>query len=436
MSAVVAIVGRPNVGKSTLFNRLIGEREAIVHDEFGVTRDRHYGRCEWNGRIFQVLDTGGYLPTDEDAFTAGVREQILLGIEEASAILFVVDCEMGIHSLDDMVADLLRRQRKPVLVVANKADNEARMLAASEFYSLGFDRVFPISSISGTGTGDMLDELVSSLPEPEEEPNEESEPRIAFIGRPNVGKSSLVNALLKTDRCIVTDVPGTTRDSIDTRIEFEGRPYVLVDTAGLRKRAKVKENIEFYSTVRTEKAIRECDVAVLLIDAARGFDDQDKKVLAIAERLNKGILIVVNKWDLVEDKETNTWKQYEEAIHGRIPSFRYVPLLSISAMTGQRVNRLMAVIDSILAERGKSIPTHEFTEFVSGMVKDRPMPFKRGRQLRIQYASQVKRNPPVFKFFMNQPEDLPANYRRFIENRIRERYGFMGVPITMVFRQK
>lgn len=436
MRAVAAIVGRPNVGKSTLFNRLIGQREAIVHDEFGVTRDRHYGRCEWNGRIFQVIDTGGYLPVDEDAFTAGVREQILLGIEEASVILFVVDCEMGVHALDDMVADLLRKQDKPVLVVANKADNEGRRLSSAEFYSLGSGEVFPISSISGTGTGELLDEVVRQLPEPEQEQDEVHEPRIAFIGRPNVGKSSLVNALLNTERCIVTDVPGTTRDSIDTRFEYEGRPYVLVDTAGLRKRAKVKENIEFYSTIRTERAIRECDVAVLLIDAVRGFDDQDKKVLAIAERLNKGMLMVVNKWDLVEDKETNTWKQYEEAIHGRIPSFHFVPLLSISAMTGQRVNRLMAVIDSILAERAKTIPTHEFTEFVSGMVKERPMPYKRGRQLKIQYASQVKRNPPVFKFFMNQPEDLPANYRRFIENRIRERYGFMGVPITMVFRQK
>lgn len=433
---VVAIVGRPNVGKSTLFNRLIGEREAIVHDEFGVTRDRHYGTCSWNGRDFQVVDTGGYLPDNEDAFTAGVREQILLGIAEASVILFIVDVEMGNHTLDDLVADLLRRQQKPVLLVVNKADNQDRMLLASEFYQMGFEFLYPISSISGIGTGDLLDKVVELLPDIEYVEDEYDVPRIAFIGRPNVGKSSLVNALLKTERCIVTDVAGTTRDSIDTPFEFEGEPYVLVDTAGLRKRAKVKENIEFYSTIRTEKAIRECDVAVLILDATRKFEDQDIRVLRLAEKFNKGIIILVNKWDLVEDKETQTWNLFEEMIYKRVPQFEYVPLLSLSAMTGQRVNKLMTVVKEIVEERKKTISTHDLTEYVMKFVGERPLPMKRGRQLKIQYVSQVKSNPPVFKFFMNQPQDLPPNYRRFIEHKLRERYGFQGIPLTMVFRQK
>jgi GTP-binding protein len=411
---VVAIVGRPNVGKSTLFNRLIGEREAIVHDEFGVTRDRHYGICHWNGRDFQVVDTGGYLPDNEDAFTAGVREQILLGIAEATVILFVVDVEMGVHALDDMVADLLRRQKKPVILVANKSDNQIRSLNASEFYQLGFEDLYAISSISGTGTGDLLDNIVELLPEELEEELEVETPRIAFIGRPNVGKSSMVNALLNTERCIVTDVAGTTRDSIDTPFEYEGSPYILVDTAGLRKRAKIKENIEFYSSIRTEKAIRECDVAVLILDATRTFDDQDMKVLRLAEKFNKGIVILVNKWDLVEDKETQTWKQFEEMIYKRIPQMDYIPILSVSATSGQRVNKLMGLVWEVVEERKKKFSTNELTE----------------------YVSQVKSNPPVFKFFMNHPEDLPPNYRRFIEGKIREKFGFKGVPITMIFRQK
>ena len=433
---VVAIVGRPNVGKSTFFNRLVGEREAIVHDEFGVTRDRHYGVCHWSGRDFQVVDTGGYLPDNEDAFTAGVREQILLGIAEATVILFVVDVEMGVHALDDMVADLLRRQKKPVILVANKSDNQIRSLNASEFYQLGFEDLYAISSISGTGTGDLLDRIVEYLPEELDEEEEVETPRIAFIGRPNVGKSSMVNALLKTERCIVTDVAGTTRDSIDTPFEYEGEPYILVDTAGLRKRAKIKENIEFYSSIRTEKAIRECDVAVLILDATRSFDDQDMKVLRLAEKFNKGIVILVNKWDLVEEKETQTWKQFEEMIYKRIPQMDYIPILSVSAASGQRVNKLMGLVKEVVEERKKKYSTNELTEYVMKFIGEKPLPMKRGRQLKIQYVSQVKSNPPVFKFFMNHPEDLPPNYRRFIEGKLRERLGFKGVPITMIFRQK
>ncbi|HBD42686.1 MAG TPA: ribosome biogenesis GTPase Der [Bacteroidetes bacterium] len=436
MRPVVAIVGRPNVGKSTFFNRMIGEREAIVHDEYGVTRDRHYGVCDWNGRTFTVIDTGGFLPDKDDEIATAVREQIQLGIQEAHVVLFLVDSVMGIQQLDDEVAKILRKSQKPVIVVSNKADNEERMLQANEFYGLGFGDLFAVSSISGLGTGDLLDRVVELLPPIDEEEEGDRLPRISFIGRPNVGKSSLVNALLKTDRCIVTDIPGTTRDSIDTQFSYEGEEYILVDTAGLRKKARVKENIEFYSTVRTEKAIRECDVAVLLIDATRGFEDQDKKVLNLAERFNKGMLIAVNKWDLIEDKETNTWKAFEQSIKQAMPQIDYVPCFSLSALTGQRVDKLMGHVIEVLEERKKQIPTKKFTEFISDVTKMRPLPMKRGRTLTIQYASQVKSNPPVFKFFMNQPQDLPANYRKFIVHQIREEYGFEGVPITMVFRQK
>lgn len=435
MKPTVAIVGRPNVGKSTLFNRLIGEREAIVHDESGVTRDRHYGESEWNGIQFQVIDTGGYLPDDQDVINTGVREQILLGVEEAHVILFVVDVTTGIDTLDDLVADLLRRRKKPVLLVVNKADNPQRILESSEFYRLGFGDLFPVSSLNGSGTGDLLDEVVKHLPVQEKSEKDDT-PKIAFIGRPNAGKSSLVNAFLKENRCIVTDVPGTTRDSIHSLLVMDDKRYILIDTAGLRKKAKVKENVEFYSTLRTERAVRECDVAVLLLDATRGFDDQDKKVLQLAVRFNKGIVLAINKWDLVEDKDTHTLRDFENTIRSEIPQLTYIPIVSISALTGQRIIRLMEVVDEVIRERGREIPTHELNDFIEAVSKERSLPMKRGRSLRIQYATQVKKAPPVFKFFMNHPEELPANYRRFLERRLRDRYSFSGVPITMVFRQK
>ncbi|MEX2584973.1 MAG: ribosome biogenesis GTPase Der [Balneolaceae bacterium] len=436
MNPVVSIVGRPNVGKSTFFNRLIGQRDAIVHDETGVTRDRHYGETVWNGRVFTVIDTGGYLPEDVDVIVKGVREQVFIAIEESDLILFVVDGKTGIHPLDEAVADVLRKSEKPVIVVANKADNERRVQDASEFYALGLEDLFPVSSISGAGTGDLLDRVVERLPDPPHEQQHSDIPKLAFVGRPNVGKSSMVNALLKSDRCIVTDVPGTTRDSINSFLEYKGKTYILVDTAGLRKQAKVKENIEFYSTVRTDRALRACDVAILLIDAMQGFDQQDKRILREAARFNKGIVLVLNKWDLVPDKETNLLKEFEEYIYTEVPTLRYIPIVSSSALTRQRVEKILDVSDIVLEERKKKIPTPVFNNELERILKERPLPVKRGRQLRIQYGLQVKSNPPVFKFFMNNPEDLPANYRRFLENRIRETYGFRGVPITMVFRQK
>ncbi|MEX0608326.1 MAG: ribosome biogenesis GTPase Der [Balneolaceae bacterium] len=435
MLPVVSIVGRPNVGKSTFFNRLIGRRKAIVHDEYGVTRDRHYGESFWNGVDFNVIDTGGYLPDEMDVIVVGVREQVFIALSESDVILFLVDVEAGVNSLDKAVAKLLREQDKPVIVVCNKADNEARRMNASEFYELGFDELFPVSAISGTGTGELLDRVVELLPDKEPEA-EHSAPKLAFVGRPNVGKSSLFNALLNDERAIVTDVAGTTRDSIDSNLNYNGQDYILVDTAGLRKRTKVKENIEFYSTVRTDKAIRECDVAILLIDSMRGFEDQDKRVLREAEKFNKGLIIVLNKWDLVPEKDTHTVREFEEYIHESVPQLDYVPIITISALNKQRVHKVIEMAQQVIDERAKEISTSALNDFINKMLNEKPLPMKRGRQLKITYATQVKNNPPVFKFFMNSPQDLPPNYRRFIENKIREHYGFAGVPITMIFRQK
>lgn len=435
MSATVSIVGRPNVGKSTLFNRLIGRRKAIVHDEYGVTRDRHYGESFWNGRNFSVIDTGGYLPDESDAITSGIREQVHLAIEESDLILFIVDTEMGIHPLDQAVSEVLRKQDKPVLLVVNKCDNEEKRMEAVEFYGLGFEELFPVSSISGTGTGDLLDKVVELLPDDNGE-EEDKFPKIAFVGRPNVGKSSLMNALLKSERCIVTDIPGTTRDAINSKLEYNGETYIIVDTAGLRKKAKVKENIEFYSTVRTDRSIKEADVVVVMLDAMQGFDEQDKRILREAENFNKGIIIVLNKWDSVPEKNTNLLKEFEEYIHGKVRTLDYIPIISISALTGLRIEKVLDYSKKVIEQRKKKISTPELNDTIQKILKERPLPVKRGRQLKIQYAVQVKSNPPVFKFFMNNPQELPPNYRRFLENKLREYYSFEGVPITMVFRQK
>jgi|AntRauTorcE11897_2_1112592.scaffolds.fasta_scaffold02880_3 GTP-binding protein len=436
MLPTVSIVGRPNVGKSTLFNRLIGERQAIVHDDYGVTRDRHYGESFWNGRDFNVIDTGGYLPDEAGVIVEGIREQVHIAIEESDVILFVVDIEHGVNTLDKSVANILRRVDKPVLIVVNKSDNEERALNAVEFYELGLEEIFPVSAISGTGTGELLDRVVELLPEESEDAEEDKNPKIAFVGRPNVGKSSLMNALLKNERCIVTDIPGTTRDSINDKLTYKDKEYTLIDTAGLRKRAKVKENIEFFSTVRTDRSIRDSDVVVLLLDAMRGFDAQDKRIIREAEKYNKGIVIALNKWDIVPDKDTNVLKEFETYIYDRIRTSNYIPIISISALNGTRIERVLDTADMVIQERKKKISTPDMNNFVQKILKERPLPMKRGRQLKIQYALLVKSNPPVFKFFMNNPQELPPNYRRFIENKIREEFGFTGVPITMVFRQK
>lgn len=435
MLPTVSIIGRPNVGKSTIFNRLIGQRKAIVHNEPGVTRDRHYGQSHWNGREFSVIDTGGYLPDDEGIMMAGVREQVHIAIDESDLVLFVVDVEAGITALDKAIAQMLRMQEKPVILLTNKADNEQRKLNASEFYQLGFEHLFTVSAISGSGTGDLLDEVVKQLPESVEE-GESDVPKLAIIGRPNVGKSSLVNALLQDERCLVTDIPGTTRDAVNSRLIYEDKTYTLIDTAGLRKKKNVKENVEFYSTVRTDRALRECDVAILMIDAMQGFEKQDKTIIAEAARYNKGIIIVLNKWDLVPDKETNLFKEFEEYVYDRIPDMHWIPIISISALHKKRIHRILKTADTVIEERKKKISTSNFNNFIRSVLSDRPLPMKRGRALKITYASQVKSNPPVFKFFMNTPSELPPNYRKFLERQIRAEYSFTGVPITMVFRQK
>ncbi|TVQ09492.1 MAG: ribosome biogenesis GTPase Der [Balneolaceae bacterium] len=434
MLPVVAIVGRPNVGKSTLFNRLIGQRVAIVHDESGVTRDRHYGESFWNGRTFNVIDTGGYVPDNPDVMLAGIREQVHIALEESDVILFLVDVEHGLIDLDTHVADILRKQKKPVIVVANKADNEERRWNSSSFYSLGFEDLFPVSSVSGMGTGELMDRLVELLPE--DVPEEEGEyPKIAIIGRPNVGKSSFVNAVLQDERSIVTDIPGTTRDSINSLLEYQEKKYILVDTAGLRRKTRVKENIEFYSTIRTHRAIRESDVVVMVIDATQGLEAQDIRLLTEAEKFNKGIIIAINKWDLVE-KETNTFKEFELAIKTRLQTLEYIPVVSISALNKTRIYKVIELADEVLAERNKKISTAQLNEFIRATLENRPLPFARGKPLKITYATQVKQNPPVFAFFMNNPQDLPPHYRRYIENQLREKYSFRGVPVTMVFKQK
>ncbi|WP_412068745.1 ribosome biogenesis GTPase Der [Rubrivirga sp. IMCC43871] len=437
--ALVAIVGRPNVGKSTLFNRLTEERRAIVDDQPGVTRDRLFGTVEWTGRTFDLVDTGGLVPRSAEQFEAAIREQVMLTLEEADVILFVVDTLTGISDLDQEVAQRLRRADQPVIVVANKADNQARALDASEFWSLGFEQMFALSAINGTGTGDFLDAVVAALPDEPEVDEEDTAPRIAFLGRPNVGKSSLANKLLGRARSIVTDVAGTTRDAIDARLTIgegeDAREVVLVDTAGLRKKARVKENIEFYSTLRTERALQACDVAVVLVDAERGLEAQDARVLREAEQLKKGMVIVVNKWDLVE-KETNTARDVERGIKERLGLLDFVPIVFVSALTGQRAEKVLDLALAVFDERRKRIPTAELNVVLEKALRRQPPPTYRNNYVKINYASQVRDEPPVFAFFANYPEGVKESYRRYLENRLREAFSFEGVPLTLSFKRK
>ena len=438
--ALVAIVGRPNVGKSTLFNRLTEERKAIVDDQPGVTRDRLFGQVEWTGRTFDLVDTGGLVPRSAERFDAAIREQVELTLDEADVILFVVDVTTGIADLDGEVAQRLRRAEQPVIVVANKADNATRSMEAAEFWSLGFENMFPLSSINGTGTGDFLDAVVAALPDDPEDDPEDTAPRIAFLGRPNVGKSSLANKLLGRTRSIVTEVAGTTRDAIDARMMVgegdDAREVVLVDTAGLRRKAKVKENVEFYSALRTEMALQSCDVACVLIDAERGLESQDARVLREAESLKKGLLIVVNKWDLVTDKETNTARDVERGIRERLGMLDFVPVVFVSALTGQRADKVLAEALKVFDERRKRVPTPRLNEVIEAAVRRQSPPTYRNMYVKIKYASQVRDEPPVFAFFANHPEGVKESYRRYLENRLREAFGFEGVPLTLSFRRK
>ena len=434
MSAIVAIVGRPNVGKSTFFNRLIKRREAIVDAVSGVTRDRHYGKTDWNGVEFSVIDTGGYLAGGDDTFQKEIDKQVNLAIDEADAIIFMVNVEDGLTGMDESVAALLRKSKKPVFVVVNKVDSNNRRDDAHEFYALGFEHLFSISSINGSGTGDLLDELVKSLPEKEQK-EEENLPRFAVVGRPNAGKSSFINALIGEDRYIVTDIAGTTRDAIDTRYNRFGFEFNLVDTAGIRRKSKVKEDLEFYSVMRSIRAIEHSDVCILMLDATRGFESQDANIFWLAQRNRKGIVILVNKWDLVE-KENNTAKAHEAAIRKEIEPFTDVPIIFVSALNKQRIYKAIETAVEVYNNRTKRIPTRQLNEVMLPIIENYPPPAIKGKYVKIKFCTQLPTPMPQFAFFANLPQYVKDPYRRFIENKLRENFDFKGVPIDVYFRQK
>ncbi len=434
MSAIVAIVGRPNVGKSTFFNRLIKRREAIVDAVSGVTRDRHYGKTDWNGVEFSVIDTGGYLSGSDDTFEKEINKQVSLAVEEADAIIFMVNVEDGLTGMDEQVADLLRKSRKPVLIAVNKVDSNNRLNDMHEFYALGFEHLYALSSINGSGTGELLDDLVKILPERERK--EESElPRFAVIGRPNAGKSSFINALIGEERYIVTDIAGTTRDAIDTKYNRFGFEFNLVDTAGIRRKAKVKEDLEFYSVMRSIRAIEHSDVCILMLDATRGFESQDANIFWLAQRNRKGIVILVNKWDLVE-KENNTAKAYEAAIRKEIEPFTDVPILFVSALNKQRIYKAIETAVAVYQNRTKRIPTRQLNEVMLPIIENYPPPAIKGKYIKIKFCTQLPTPMPQFAFFANLPQYVRDPYRRFIENKLRENFDFNGVPIDVYFRQK
>lgn len=436
MSFTIAIVGRPNVGKSTLFNRLIGDRDAIVDDFSGVTRDRKYGVSYWNGKNFNVIDTGGFVPHSEDLFEKAIREQVQIAIEEASLIMFMVDVTTGITDLDDQMAKMLRRSQKTVIVVVNKVDNSKRQLEAAEFYSLGFEHIAFISSINGSGTGELLDIATSFMgPAEAEDAEEDKNPRFAIMGQPNVGKSSLINALIGESRHIVTDIAGTTRDAIHTRYNMYGMEFLLIDTAGIRKKAKVHENLEFYSVMRAIKSMDEANVCFLVLDATLGIESQDLNILRLAYRKRKGIVILVNKWDLVE-KETNTAKEFAETILAKTAPFTDVPIIFISALEKVRIHKAMQAGIEVFKRREQKIPTSKLNDFLIEAVENFSPPAVRGSYIKIKYVTQLTMATPSFVFFCNHPRYIKTPYRNYLENRLRSVFDFKGVPITLSFRKK
>lgn len=433
MSNIVAIVGRPNVGKSTLFNRLVKRRDAIVDSVSGVTRDRHYGKSDWNGKEFSVIDTGGYAIGSGDIFEEEIRKQVQLAIDEADHIIFVVDVEEGITPMDVAVANMLRKIKKPIFMAVNKVDNSMRDADAVEFYNLGLGEYYTLSSINGSGTGELLDAVVADMEEDVEEEHEL--PRFAVVGRPNAGKSSFINALIGEERNIVTDIAGTTRDTVDTKYNRFGFEFNLVDTAGIRKKSKVKEDLEFYSVMRAVKAIEECDVAILVVDATREFEGQDENIFWLAEKNRKGVVILVNKWDLIE-KETNTMKDYEAKIREEIAPFTDVPIIFISALTKQRVFKAIETAVEVFENRKKRIPTSKLNESMLDIFKQNPPPANKGKYIKVKYCMQLPTPTPQFVFFCNLPQYVKEPYKRFIENKMREIFNFTGVPVVVYFRQK
>ena len=434
MSNIVAIVGRPNVGKSTLFNRLIQRREAIVDAVSGVTRDRHYGKSDWNGKEFSLIDTGGYVLGSDDIFEAEIDKQVELAIDEADAIIFMVDVEDGVTGMDEDVAELLRKVSKPVFLVINKVDNGTRAKDAVEFYSLGLGEYYCVASISGSGTGELLDALVEALPE-KEELEESALPRFAVVGRPNAGKSSFINTLIGENRYIVTDIAGTTRDSIDTKYNRFGFEFNLIDTAGIRRKAKVKEDLEFYSVMRSVRAIEHSDVCLIVLDATRGFDGQVQNIFWLAERNRKGIVILVNKWDLVE-KDHKSMKEYEKVIRQQIEPFTDVPIVFISTISKQRIFKAIETAVEVYKNRSKKIKTSQLNDVLLPIIESYPPPAYKAKYVKIKYVMQLPTPQPQFAFFCNLPQYVKDPYKRFLENKLREHFDFTGVPVSVYMRKK
>ncbi len=434
MGYTVAITGRPNVGKSTFFNRMIGERKAIVDNISGVTRDRQYGTADWAGKTFDLIDTGGFVSNSEDIFEKEIRKQVHTAIEEANAIVFMTDVTTGITGLDDEMADMLRRTKKPVYLVVNKVDNYQRQLDAAEFYGLGFEKLFQLSSISGSGTGELLDEIVKDIPE-EEKKEETALPKFAIIGQPNVGKSSLLNALIGTERTIVSNVAGTTRDSVHTLYNLYGKEFILIDTAGIRKKTKVDEDLEFYSVIRAIKAVDEADVCLLLLDAEKGITAQDLNIFATAVKKGKGIVVLVNKWDTVK-KETNTPRDYEKQLKQKLAPFTDVPILFISALEKTRIFQAIETALEVYENRKIKIPTSKLNDVIQKSMESYHPPMVRGHALKIKYATQIPHVVPSFAFFCNFPEAVKKPYRNYLENQLRANFKLTGVPIRLFFRKK
>jgi len=437
MSFTVAITGRPNVGKSTFFNRLLEQRKAIVDDVSGVTRDRQYGVAEWAGNSFNLIDTGGFVPQSEDVFEREIAKQVNIAIDEANAIIFMVDASTGITNLDEAMADLLRRSHKPVLLAVNKVDNHNRLMEASEFYSLGFEHIFFISSISGSGTGEILDAVNSYMKE--DETNvvaiDEGIPKFAIIGQPNVGKSSLLNALVGKERTIVSDIAGTTRDTIHTHYNLFNKEFILIDTAGIRRKAKVHEDLEFYSVIRAIKAMDEADICLMLLDAGKGITAQDLAIYSLAEKKGKGIVVLVNKWDLLE-KETNTARDYEKELKSRLAPFNDVPIIFISVLEKQRILQSIEAAIEVYENKKRKVPTSKLNEVMLRAVEQYHPPVVRGNAIKIKYTTQLPTNTPSFAFFCNYPDDIKAPYQNYLENKLRENFDFKGVPIRLFFRKK
>ncbi len=440
MSNIVAIVGRPNVGKSTLFNRLIEQKKAIMDNMSGVTRDRHYGYGQWTGKFFSVIDTGGYVHGSEDIFEGAIREQVELAIEESAVLLFVVDCTTGLTDLDKDFANILRRSKKPVILVANKADTNEKAMAAAEFYELGLGEPFPIAAESGSGTGDMLDEMISHFKDEGVENPEAGVPRVAILGRPNVGKSSFLNALLGRDRSIVTDMAGTTRDAIQNRYTLYGKDFIITDTAGIRRKARIDDNIEYYSVLRSIKALEECDIAIILIDATTidpltGLEAQDMNIVSMADKAKKGIVLMVNKWDLVA-KDTNTANQLEKAIKERMAPLNYMPVIFTSVMEKKRIFQVLEMMLEVYENRSQKISTSKLNDVMLEVIQNYPPPAWKGKYIKIKYCTQVSTPYPTFIFFCNLPQYIKESYERYLENQMRKNFKVDGTPISLFFRKK